>query len=100
MTDRPAEPAVPPRLHALDNLRALMMWLGIVLHVAVIHMVANAPLPWRDEARTRFADTLTGFIHAFRMPVFFILAGFFVALLLQSRGPAGLVKHRLRRLGL
>lgn len=23
------------RLHALDNLRAAMMWLGIVLHVAM-----------------------------------------------------------------
>jgi glucan biosynthesis protein C len=32
--------------------------------------------------------------------VFFILAGFFVALLLQSRGPNGLAMHRLRRLAL
>ena len=46
------------------------------------------------------ADLLAAFIHTFRMPVFFILAGFFVALLLQSRGPAGLAAHRLRRLGL
>ena len=33
------------RLYALDNLRALMMWLGIVLHVAAIHMVNDSPLP-------------------------------------------------------
>jgi glucan biosynthesis protein C len=32
--------------------------------------------------------------------VFFILAGFFVAMLLQSRGAEGLAAHRLRRLGL
>jgi len=89
------------RLHALDNLRALMMWLGIVLHVAVIHLVREpAILPWRDDRRTPWADLLMAFIHAFRMPVFFILAGFFVALLLARRGPLGLARHRLLRLGL
>lgn len=31
-------PSAPQRLHALDNLRALMMWLGIVLHVALNHL--------------------------------------------------------------
>ena len=29
------------RLHALDNLRAIMMWLGVVLHVACIHLLAE-----------------------------------------------------------
>ena len=90
----------PDRLYALDNLRALMMWLGIVLHVAAIHMVHNPPLPWRDERTTPLADLLTAFIHAFRMPVFFILAGFFVAMLVQKRGVRGMLHNRLRRLGL
>src|SRR6185436_7654906 len=90
----------PDRLHALDNLRAIMMWLGIVLHVGAIHIVGPSPLPWRDETRTAFADILVAFIHAFRMPVFFILAGFFVAWLVQRRGPAGMLRNRLRRLAL
>lgn len=88
------------RLVALDNLRALMMWLGIVLHVAVIYMAGESPLPWRDERTTPLADLLTAFIHAFRMPVFFILAGFFVALLVQRRGVRGMVANRLGRLAL
>jgi glucan biosynthesis protein C len=101
MDHRPdPDTAARPRLHALDNLRALMMWLGIVLHVAVIHMVQYPPLPWRDEQRTPLADLAVGFIHAFRMPVFFILGGYFVALLLQSRGPRKMAWHRVRRLGL
>jgi len=39
-------------------------------------------------------------IHAFRMPVFFILAGFFAVLLAQSRGVQGMVKNRVLRLAL
>lgn len=90
----------PQRLHALDNLRAAMMWLGIVLHVAVIHMAGPSFLPWHDTQTTPAADLLVAFIHAFRMPVFFILGGFFVALLIAQRGLAATARHRIRRLGL
>lgn len=88
------------RLHALDNLRALMMWLGIVIHGAMSYTARETPVPWRDEHRTLAADMVLAFIHAFRMPVFFVLAGFFVTMLLQSRGPRGMARHRLLRLGL
>ena len=88
------------RLHALDNLRAVMMWLGVVLHVAVIYMVAPSPLPWHDRQSSQLADLLVALIHSFRMPVFFILAGFFVAMLVQRRGLRGMLKNRLLRLGL
>jgi glucans biosynthesis protein C len=95
------EPNATSRLHALDNLRALMMWLGIVLHVAVIYVVTPLPnIPWHDPQTTPIADLLLGFIHAFRMPMFFILAGFFVALMVQKQGAVGMLKNRLRRLGL
>ncbi|MCW7536821.1 acyltransferase family protein [Aquabacterium sp. A7-Y] len=92
----------PPsqRLHALDNLRAILMWLGIVLHVAVNHVAGDSPVPWRDERTTPVADFLLAFIHAFRMPAFFIVAGFFVARLVAQRGHRGMLKHRLLRLGL
>jgi hypothetical protein len=89
-----------PRLHALDSLRGLMMWLGIVLHVGVQHLTGPSPLPWRDPQTTPWADLLTSSIHAFRMPVFFVLAGFFMALLSERRGPDATLKHRMRRLAL
>ncbi len=88
------------RLCALDNLRAVMMWLGVVLHVAVIYMVAPSPLPWHDNQSSELADLLVVLIHSFRMPVFFILAGFFVTMLVQRRGVNGMLKNRLMRLGL
>ncbi|MCX7170139.1 MAG: acyltransferase family protein [Proteobacteria bacterium] len=90
----------PQRLHTLDNLRAVMMWLGIVLHVAAIHMVGEPPLPWHDAERSMLANLVVTFIHAFRMPVFFMLSGFFVAMLVSRRGYGGMLKHRLRRIGL
>jgi glucans biosynthesis protein C len=77
-----------------------MMWLGIVLHVSLNHIVGESPAPWRDSKPTLVADFLIAFIHAFRMPVFFVLAGFFVAMLISQWGYLGMLKHRLRRLAL
>lgn len=93
-------PTTPQRLHALDNLRALMMWLGIVLHVAINHLTIDSPLPWRDPKTSPVADLLLLFIHSFRMPVFFMLAGFFVALLVARRGAGGMLRNRALRLAL
>ncbi|HSW07717.1 acyltransferase family protein, partial [Aquabacterium sp.] len=90
----------PQRLHSLDNLRASMMWLGIVVHVAAIHLTGESPLVWRDTATSPLADLLLAFIHVFRMPVFFIVAGFFVAMLVQRRGMAGMLRHRFQRIAL
>lgn len=92
--------AAGARVHALDNLRAILMWLGIVLHVTAIYGIEPSPIPWRDEQRSLVADVLMTSIHAFRMPAFFILAGFFAMLLAQSRGAGGLLRHRLARLAL
>ena len=68
------------------------MWLGIVLHVSVLYMSRPSPLPWHDDRSSPVADLLVAVIHAFRMPLFFILAGFFVAALVQRHGLAGMVR--------
>ena len=65
------------RMYDLDALRAFAMLLGIVLHAAFPF------LPWRssgDPDRPIF-DLLILFIHGFRMPLFFLLSGFFTAML-------------------
>ena len=89
------------RLYALDNLRGIMMWLGIVFHVSLLHMSSNQrPLFWYDPQTSATADLLVGFIHCFRMPVFFILSGFFVAMLLHEKGLAGMLQNRFKRIAL
>jgi len=88
------------RLHALDNLRAIMMWLGIVLHVCINHLAGPSPLPWKDQHLSEFADLAVIFIHAFRMPVFFIIAGYLAAMMAHTRGIEGMVRNRIRRIAL
>jgi hypothetical protein len=90
-----------PRLHALDNLRGVMMWLGIVFHVSLLHATyPTAPVTLRDTQTSLGADVLVGFIHVFRMPVFFVLAGFFVLFLTQQRGLSPMLRNRLQRIAL
>ncbi|MES2973673.1 MAG: acyltransferase family protein [Pseudomonadota bacterium] len=100
MSDHLPPAAAGIRLHALDNLRGILMWLGIVLHVAAIYSLEPSPVIWLDPQRTVIADLLMTSIHAFRMPAFFILAGFFAMMLAEARGPVGLLRHRLARLAL
>ncbi len=90
----------PQRYHALDNLRSILMWLGIVLHVTLNHITTESPFPWKDNSTSIGADLLLIFIHAFRMPAFFILAGFFVAMLIDRDGHQEMLVNRLKRIAL
>jgi surface polysaccharide O-acyltransferase-like enzyme len=88
------------RFHALDSLRAVAMFLGIVLHAAVSFSLA--PIPWvvRDAGRNFSFDVLIGFIHGFRMPLFFFIAGFFAHLVWQRGGTRAFLRQRGLRIGL
>jgi glucans biosynthesis protein C len=88
------------RIHALDNLRAAMMWLGIVLHVCINHLSGPSQLPWKDPQSTPFADLVVLFIHVFRMPVFFTLAGYLAATISDTRGVGEMARNRVRRIAL
>jgi len=73
------------RFHALDALRAAMMFLGIYLH-AVVAYSPNGGWPWRQAEQTRLLDWSMSIIHVFRMPIFYAMAGFFTALLIARYG--------------
>ncbi len=95
------------RFHDLDALRAFAMLLGIVLHT-VCFLLFPGIMDW--PVRDAWADNLdfwnnpyvyvAGAIHSFRMPLFFLISGFFTAMFWQSRGLRELVRHRLKRIGL
>ena len=87
------------RRHDLDALRAFAMLLGIVLHGAL----AFIPGAWVVTDASVEGDgtpfgLLTAAIHGFRMPVFFLMSGFFTAMLWRQRGLRALVRQRAQRL--
>lgn len=86
------------RLHGLDFLRALMMALGLVLHSAQMYLTMPIVDYYWDSARSISMDVLLITINTFRMPVFFLLSGFFGALLITSRGEVAMFANRVQRL--
>ena len=92
-----APSATVSRYHALDALRAAMMFLGIYLH----SVVAYSPVggwPYKPLQLTTALDWSTGLTHVFRMPIFYVMAGFFTALLLQRYGFRRSVGNRFWRI--
>jgi glucan biosynthesis protein C len=92
-----ALPTRPSRYHSLDALRGTMMLLGIYLHAAVAYS-RHGSWPWKDGSTTGVFDLSLGLIHVFRMPVFFVMAGFFAALLLEQRSATGFLRNRMIRI--
>ena len=88
------------RYYGLDALRGFMMMLGIVLHAALLYLTSPppaAPIP-TDRNNAVVFDVMFEFIHDFRMPTFFVLAGFFTALLVEKRGVTGTLQNRCSRI--
>jgi Acyltransferase family len=87
------------RYHALDALRATMMLLGLVLHSAVSYpdRPLGAAWPSHDPHTSSWCDLVVFMIHLFRMPVCFVVAGCFGALLYERDGSRGMAQNRLRR---
>jgi glucan biosynthesis protein C len=92
-----SSPSSAERFHALDALRAAMMFLGIFLH-AVVAYSPNGGWPWKQADLTRTLDWSTSIIHVFRMPIFYAMAGFFTALLIARYGMQRAAWNRFLRI--
>ncbi len=79
-----------------------MMLLGLVLHSACNyqHTPADAAWGFRDARTHEFFSFVVSFIHAWRMPIFMFISGFFSALLVERRGAEGFLANRIARLGI
>ena len=88
------------RYHGLDALRGMAMLLGIVLHAALPYM-PNVEAFWpADESSSHVINTIFQFIHIWRMPLFFILAGFFANLFISKKSWKSWWGNRFLRIGL
>ena len=85
------------RRHDLDALRAFAMLLGIALHAAIPY----APgFPWalRDSQSSELFALLFMAIHGFRMPLFFLISGFFTVMVWRQKGMRALLRQRFTRI--
>ena len=92
----PETPPNPTRLHDLDALRAFAMLLGIVLHT----LLSFTGQWWivRDESSSPIFQWTVEVIHGFRMPLFFLLSGFFTMMLWKRWGTRALLWQRTKRI--
>ena len=79
----------PSRFHYIDFSRVALFSLGIVLHAA-----------WLCQNQSVVFHGVFVFIHTFRMPGFFLIAGFFSARTLARFSPEEFLVKRLRRLAI
>ena len=86
------------RFHGLDACRAAAMMLGLFFHGSISFMEMPGPWAIQDRSTDRGVDAFVWICHSFRMPVFFLLAGFFGRLLHEKLGAAGFLRHRAKRL--
>lgn len=86
------------RYHYLDFARGTLMSAGIVIHASQVF----GPTPWRvsnPDSSEYFQYVIDG-IHWFRMHSFYLIAGFFAAMLLMRYPVREYLKMRMFRLGI
>ena len=87
------------RINGFDALRTIAMWLGIVLHSIIAYKsVPEIGWPVDNRFNLGFLDWMYAYIHIFRMPVFFLVAGFFARLVIMRSGINYFVTQRFKRI--
>ncbi|MYK70044.1 MAG: acyltransferase family protein, partial [Gammaproteobacteria bacterium] len=77
-----------------------MMMLGLVRHAAVSYVpTVFFEWPYRDAQADMLAYWVVVFIRVFHLPVFFAIAGFFAAYLVEKRGTREFLRQRWSRIG-
>ena len=76
------------------------MLLGLVLH-GILSFAGIPMWPAMDvRSEPEVILPIMGWIHGFRMQLFFLVSGFFTAMMWKKRGGTALVKQRLLRIGI
>ena len=87
------------RIYGFDALRATAMWLGVILH-SIIFFKQNPAENWPHDQYLFSAglEWLYEFIHSFRMPLFFLVAGYFSKVVIEKSGLNIFVNQRVQRI--
>ena len=87
-----------PRYHALDSLRAAAMLLGVLYHALIFRFIFSGKQVMMNPGFPR-RWTLE-WMHSFRMPLFFLISGFFGAMMFEKYGARLFVRRRWSRIGI
>ena len=87
------------RLHSVDAARAILLLLGLPYHMAGVG-VYDMEAPRLEFANSPTILIFMSVIHAFRMFAFFILSGYFSAMIVEKRGKNSWIIDRMSRLGI
>ena len=101
------KPSASPRFHGLDLLRSVAMLLGLVFHAPILYYIPDMANGLQDFGVSKamipvmepWLNWLILWIHSWRMPVFFTLAGFFSMMMLERKSAARFLLSRIVRLG-
>ena len=88
------------RLQDWDALRGIMMLLGVVLHAGLsfVEYPTQDFWPYKFAATHLFFDMIVTIIHLYRVPVFFIIAGYFMTMQLYKHGQKKAIVKRIKRI--
>ena len=91
------------RFHNLDFLRAFAMMMGLVIHAPILFTMPDVARDFQIEnmpALESWGWLVMGFISNWRMPLFFLLSGFFAVLVIEKKGTPHFIKDRIIRIGI
>ena len=86
------------RIHYMDNLRAIAMFLGVILHACVFYNSWPIPGINLHAETSETLHLIIETIHVFRMELFFLVSGFFASLFLSRKGLKNLFENRIKRI--
>ena len=91
------------RYHNLDFLRAFAMLMGLVINAPMLFWVPDFAKVFGIDniaPAEEWVNVIGRFISSWRMPVFFLLSGFFAILVIERKGTSQFLRDRVIRVGL
>ncbi len=85
------------RLLYLDNLRSFALFLGIIFHAAIVYAPKIGYAIQNDE-RANIFGYFCYYIHSFRMPLFYMISGYFSILVWEKKGSWAYIQSRIYRI--
>ena len=91
------------RYHNLDFLRAFAMMMGLVIHAPMLFWAPDYAKVFGIDniaPAEEWVNVMGRFISSWRMPLFFLMSGFFAILVIESKGTLQFLKDRVIRVAL